>query len=265
MGLVALGALGALTLPHRLSSMQAQLQTRVNKQLSAPAHEGVVAVVNGQEATVYLSEDYKGADDAIRLKSAEMAVSNLKGLEGLTKQGGWFYGPITKVAIAEGRVNIAALEAEKGISFKVVPDKVTGAPAQANASSASSEASLNAVHDEAMQKCNDRIEAAINGRTLSFKSEGGLTPDSNDILDDLTAALHQCEGQFTLNIDGLELAGESDAKQGPAYQRAQAVADALVLRGYDPYRLSVGTRAPQQAAKDGQRSGRQVTIEAVAG
>jgi outer membrane protein OmpA-like peptidoglycan-associated protein len=255
MGIVALAGVGALTLPPKVAALQTDLQSRANALLAEPQYAGVVALADGQALTVYLTEDYHGKDEAQKLQAAAKAVSDLKGVEGLTQHGGWLYGPVTSVSISHDRLTLAELEAAKGVLLA----KPAG---QVSASSASVDASL--VEDLAA-KCDGSLDVALKGRTLDFSDNHNLTPDSGAVLDDLVAALRNCPSNIKLNVVGVTQAGEAAGKQGPAFSRAQAVADALVLRGYDPYRLNVQAQpAPDDAKADGPKDGQLITFAAVA-
>jgi OmpA-OmpF porin, OOP family len=91
---------------------------------------------------------------------------------------------------------------------------------------------------EAVNQCQQQVDAAISGKTISFASGGAvLTAPSQLLLDDIAAALGPC------NDTRVEVAGHTDAAGGTgrnmrlSEERANVVVESLMTRGIPAARL----------------------------
>ncbi len=92
---------------------------------------------------------------------------------------------------------------------------------------------------EEVKSCQEQVDGAIKGKTISFESGGSLlTAESQPLLDTVAAALGPCSGTR------IEVAGHTDAAGGfgrnmrLSEERANSVVEALMARGIPGTRLA---------------------------
>jgi outer membrane protein OmpA-like peptidoglycan-associated protein len=216
-GVAALAVLAVTGLPKVARRIDSHLQTEADKAIAARGLTGIEARIDGQSAELRYAP---GAIDVIadndtdslqpRMDRAVALMHRLTG--GLYDSGksGRLWGPVTRITIDQGSID--------ALADKIQARQETRAVANLQA-----------------RTCTDQVTAAVASRSLSFLSgRADLTTDSQKVLDDVYAAIHQCPGRLALAVDGYtDDVGDEAANQALSLARANSAADGLVKRGLD--------------------------------
>lgn len=216
------------------------LETQAQTELNAQGMEEVTVKLSRSPLTRSAVLDGELSD--IRKQTALITVSSIAGISGARWAG-------DKQAETAGPEEDAPNPEEGG------PKPEEGAPKPDESGSqqvAGSAGTGSAKAPSGGGDCQRKVNAAMNGRKLSFRSGSAyVSPASNQILDDVSAALSTC-ANVTVAVGGhTDDKGDPGINKIMSQERADRVRAGLVERGFDANRITAtgyGSERPLAAA-----------------
>jgi outer membrane protein OmpA-like peptidoglycan-associated protein len=265
-GLTGLAALTAVGLYTTLPGVERDVRQKVLRTLDDKGLDDVRAKVDGQSVTLTAMDNDPAS--AGKLAQAKAAISNIGNASG-NANAQWLTGTVTHVHVGDVPQTVAA---------KTLPPvtAVAGAPVVSgerattidSAAERPSVAGMDMpISTNAAQGCEERILRAMGDRKVSYTfGTYQLAPESDAVLDDVYKVVAKCPANVKVTVAGYtDNAGDATANQLISKARAQAVADALVARGFDSGRVDVkgyGAASPvaDNSTPDGRAANRRVVF-----
>lgn len=291
-GLSGLVVLTAAGLYCALPIMESDLKLSVNQALVTNGLTDVQADVSGD--TVSLSVPAGTVAAPSRLKAARSVVASLKYSDPLPPQiaapmsrVAWLNAPVSTIRVMDTPTADPAIASAPILPdnhHSALPDVPAAAPQEiVTGEKATAVASMDnmprvagdSAQDASVvvaQTCEAQVDQAVGKRKISYlPGTYDLTPDSQDLMDDVYKAVANCPAKVRVTVAGYsDNVGDGTVNQLISLSRAQAAADALVDRGLSPDRVAVrgyGATAPvsDNSTPEGREKNRRVVFGINAG
>lgn len=218
LGWLVLGLCVAFALPWRAEGLETMLRGQVEQKLAAQGLGDFEVRMDGQATTLAYREDGfaqtaasgEHARDRM-LRAVALARSVTGGLPESTLYGSVLMGPVTRVRIDEGSVDLMQARLDSVSTQTMVTEQVL----------------------QAAEDCTSRVTAAVADRRLQFVSGSAeLTGDSQTILTDIYNTIQTCPQNLVLSVEGYtDNVGQDNDNLKLSTTRAEAAAFALIDLG----------------------------------